>query len=61
MIVARKPLIHVPGADFGGQVELAALLAKGDKAGHRTWTRAAIEGVEFLRDRQIRRNLVRAI
>ena len=61
VIVARKPLIHVPGADFGGQVELAALLAKGDEAGHRTWTRAAIEGVEFLRDRQIRRKLVRTI
>ncbi|MFV8753045.1 alkaline phosphatase family protein [Nannocystaceae bacterium ST9] len=61
IVVARKPLIHVPGADLGGQVELAALVAKGDPAGHRTWTRAAIEGVEYLRDRQIRRKIVRPV
>lgn len=61
IVVARKPIIHVPGADFGGQVELAAMMAKGDPAGHRTWTRAAIEGVEFIRDRQIRRKLVRPV
>jgi phospholipase C len=61
VVVARKPVVHVPGADYGGQHELAALVAAGDPAGHQTWIRAAIEGVEFLRERQIRRKLVRPV
>jgi phospholipase C len=57
--VARKPLVHVPDADFGGQHELAALVAEKHPEGHAGWTKAAIDAVEFIRDRQIRRNLVR--
>lgn len=61
VVVPRKPILYVPGANFGGQLELAAMVAKGDPAGHRTWQRQAIAAGEFLRDRQIRRKLVRPV
>jgi phospholipase C len=59
VVVPKKPILYVPGANFGGQLELAALIAKGDPSGHRRWQKQAIEAGEFLRDLQIRRNLVR--
>ncbi|MCA9685196.1 MAG: hypothetical protein KC457_23645, partial [Myxococcales bacterium] len=59
--VPKRPVLYVPGANFGGQNELAALVAKGDPAGHRTWQREAMAAHEFLRDRQLRRKLIRPV
>ncbi len=59
IVVADQPIIHVPGANFGGQLELAAHVAKRDPAGERAWIKRSIEAAEFLRDRAIRRKLVR--
>jgi phospholipase C len=59
VLVAAQPKIYVPGANYGGQLELAALVAKGDPAGDKTWVKRSIEAREFLHDRARARGLVR--
>ncbi len=59
VIVPRKPIIYVPGANFGGQLELAAMMRKGQPKGDQVWIKPSIEAIEFLRDRQIRRKIIR--
>jgi phospholipase C len=50
LVLPATPRVHVPGADFGGQVELAAMLAKGERDGHRGWIRASRQSAELLRE-----------
>lgn len=59
VLVPRTPTIYVPKANFGGQIELAQHVAKRDPAGERAWIERSIAAAEFLRDRQLRRKLVR--
>ena len=55
VVLPRTPTIYVPGANFGGQLELAAYVAKRDPAGERGWIKRSIEAREFLHDRYRRK------
>jgi phospholipase C len=59
IVVPDPPRVYVPGADFGGQVELAAMVAKGDPEGHARWIRRSEESVAMLRDHMLRRGVIR--
>ena len=57
IVVPRTPRVYVPGGNFGGQDELAALIAKGE-SGRPSWVRASQRSMERLRDHMIRRGVV---
>ncbi|PRP95647.1 Phospholipase C 2 precursor [Enhygromyxa salina] len=57
--VPLSPIVHVPGVNFGGQVELAALVAKGQRGGDQGWIRASRETTELLRELMAKRSVVR--
>ncbi|WP_052556493.1 alkaline phosphatase family protein [Enhygromyxa salina] len=60
IVAPADPKVYVPGANFGGQLELAAMVAKGQRAGDdRGWIRASRDSVELLRARMASRGLLR--
>jgi phospholipase C len=59
--VAQELTVHVPGADYGGQVELAAYVAERDPDGEAAWIERSIETMKFVRARAIERKLVRPV
>jgi phospholipase C len=61
IVLPRTPKVYVPGANFGGQLELAALVAKGNREGDRGWIRASQQHAELIRELLHRRKLARFI
>ena len=59
--VASELTVHVPGADFGGQTELAAYVAQRDPDGEAAWVDRSIATMKFLRARAIERKLVEPV
>jgi phospholipase C len=61
IVLPRTPKVHVPGANFGGQLELAAFFAKGERGGDRGWIRASQQEHELVRELLRARKLARFV
>ncbi|MCA9718714.1 MAG: alkaline phosphatase family protein [Myxococcales bacterium] len=46
MVRVRRPRVIIPGGNFGGQVELARAIERGDKYAHRRWRQRSVEAIE---------------
>ncbi len=57
----RRPRVIIPGANFGGQVELARAIERGEKYAHRQWRRRSVEAIEAALDHGRRLGALRVV